>query len=77
MTPAETLMAAATLLRRAITPDGVGAPLATLLEHKALQANEIEQHLGDQFQDGALDQDTHDALAVAREILGQPDRNQT
>jgi len=49
---------------------GVGAALATLLERQAKQAAEIEQYLGDQFQDGALDQDVHDALAVARQILG-------
>ncbi|WP_030304177.1 hypothetical protein [Streptomyces katrae] len=51
---------------------GVGAALATLLERQAKQAAEIEQYLGDQFQEGALDQDMHDALAVARAINGQP-----
>lgn len=70
MTPADELHAAAKRLRAAILPGGVGAPLATLLERKAKQASEIEQYLGDSFQDGALDQDIHDALAVAREILG-------
>lgn len=53
---------------------GVGAALAELLERQAKQAAEVEQYLGDQFQDGALDQDIHDALAVARALLGtQPD----
>lgn len=73
MTPAEELHAAAERLRAAILPGGVGAPLATLLERKAQQAAEIEQYLGSDFQDGALDQDIHDALAVAREILGVTD----
>ncbi|KOU50548.1 hypothetical protein ADK55_18570 [Streptomyces sp. WM4235] len=49
---------------------GVGTALADLLERQGKQAEEIEQYLGAQFQDGALDQDIHDALAVARAILG-------
>ncbi|MFJ1865509.1 hypothetical protein ACIOD1_12840 [Streptomyces sp. NPDC088097] len=70
MTPAEELHAAAQRLRAAILPGGVGAPLATLLERQAKRAAEIEQYLGGEFQDSDLGQDTRDALAVAREILG-------
>lgn len=49
---------------------GVGAAVATWLDRKAHIAAEVEQFLGDEFQDGALDHDVHDALAVARQILG-------
>lgn len=49
---------------------GVGAALAPLLERQARIAAETQDFLGDEFQDGALDQNVHDALAVARQILG-------
>ncbi|MYR30670.1 MULTISPECIES: hypothetical protein, partial [unclassified Streptomyces] len=49
---------------------GVGAAIAVWLERKARIVGEVQEYLGDQFQDGALDHDAHDALAVARQILG-------
>lgn len=49
---------------------GVGALVAKSLERNAGRAQEIQDHLGDEFQDGALDQDIHDALAVARALNG-------
>jgi hypothetical protein len=45
---------------------GVGVALAELLDRQGRVAAEVQQFLGDEFQDGALDQDVHDALAVAR-----------
>ncbi|MER7517826.1 hypothetical protein [Streptomyces sp. NPDC126499] len=49
---------------------GVGSALAVLLERQANIASEMQEYLGEQFQDGALDQNAHDALTVARAILG-------
>jgi hypothetical protein len=50
-------------------PD-VGHALAKLLDRQGRIAREVQDHLGDEFQDGALDQNVHDALAVARDING-------
>ncbi|ONK09481.1 hypothetical protein [Streptomyces sp. MP131-18] len=48
---------------------GVGRAIAAWLHRAAGRTAEVQRHLGDEFQDGALDQDAHDALAVARAIL--------
>lgn len=50
-------------------PD-VGHALADLLERQAHVAAEMQDFLGNEFQDGALDQNVHNALAVARAING-------
>lgn len=72
--PAAELHAAADALARgaALPPDACRA-VAMLLRHQGRAAGEIEQFLGDKFQNGALDQEVHDALAVARAVLSQPE----
>jgi len=54
----------------ALMHPGVGHALADLLDRQGRIAREVQDHLGAEFQDGALDQNVHDALAVARDING-------
>lgn len=51
---------------------GVGLSIADWLERQGRVAAEVEQYLGEEFQDGALDQNIHDALAIASQILQEP-----
>lgn len=81
-TPADELAAAAETLKTArfagaMTATPVVAalirarePIANWLQRHSGIAGEMQQYLGEEFQDGALDHDTHDALAVARAITG-------
>jgi len=82
--PADELMAAVRQLRPsspAVAAHTVAVRLhprvvdavADLLERQGRIAAEVEQHLGEEFQDGALDQTVHDALAVARAVLDRPE----
>jgi len=73
--PAEQLRTAAQALRD-YTEDlpgylqGMTKPVAKLLDRQARVAQELQDYLGEEFQPGALDQNVHDALAVARAITG-------
>ncbi|WP_030319657.1 hypothetical protein [Streptomyces flavochromogenes] len=73
--PADELRTAAEKLRD-YTEDlpgylqGMAEPVAQLLDHQARIAREVQDYLGDEFQDGALDLNVHNALAVARAITG-------
>lgn len=78
LTPADEIRTAADMLRNALYPGAFSAdrtvaalvrahdPIATWLERHAGIAAEVQQHLGEEFQEAALDHDTLDALAVAR-----------
>lgn len=69
-TPAAELRQAAKKLRTELPHNGEAQAVATLLERQGNIAAEMQDFLGEEFQDGALDQNVHDALAVARQILG-------
>ncbi|MGV9226358.1 hypothetical protein ACWDPF_27235 [Streptomyces albogriseolus] len=85
LTPADEIRAAADMLRNALYPGAFSAdrtvaalvrahdPVATWLERHAGIAEELQQYLGEEFQEGALDHDTHDALTVAR-AMNQEDQ---
>jgi len=78
LTPADEIRAAADMLRNALYPGAFSAdrtvaalvrahePMAAWLERHAGIAAELQDYLGEEFQEGALDHDTLDALAVAR-----------
>lgn len=76
--PADELQAAAFQLRNPFHHPGltvgidtdVAHTLADLLDRQGRIAREVQDQLGAEFQDGALDQNIHDALAVARAITG-------
>ncbi|MGW9437971.1 hypothetical protein [Streptomyces sp. NPDC055607] len=75
-TPAEELKAAVKVLRgpdgtiTVTIPAAAADAMATLLDRQGRIAQEMQDYLGNDFQDGALDHDTHDALAVARALNG-------
>ncbi|MFD3814971.1 hypothetical protein ACFWRZ_07885 [Streptomyces rubiginosohelvolus] len=66
--PADQLHAAAERARE--TGDPLHTALAELLDRQGNIAAEMQDFLGEEFQDGALDQNVYDALAVARQLLG-------
>ncbi|MFD8577185.1 hypothetical protein ACFV1H_17870 [Streptomyces virginiae] len=82
MTPAETLLAAAERLRDVMGMAGIvdadiADPLAELFDYGARYADLYDSLAGRPAEDPHPDPYTRRILAVAREILGQPDRSTT